>query len=173
MMTKMMVGRKYMEIDEDVNNILPVSRYFKSLKFFLLREKNLRYAYFFDNIVNICTTCMDGYDQENDLDFVAQNLSDVLNFEPDNTIELDKFIVDMVKKKNYQAVIDEEANSGEEEYDVDIYDQDSKDNNDGSTFSFTKEDLIESDNEENMEEIIITSDEKPKKKNNTNGIVVV
>lgn len=169
LITKMMVGQKYVEDMHCEEKEIPqnIISYFKSLKYYLSQQKNSNFIHLFGNLRNVCEFVIFNYDKELYLEYIANNIQEMISFEFEGMIEIDKFIIKMIKKINYHAAIKEEIDS-DGDSDVDIYNQDETDN---TSFHFTKDDLINSDSDILMEEI--RSDEKKSRRKNTSDIVVV
>ena len=122
--------------------------YCKSLRYYLLNNNCKKYDYLFINISDICTRIIFELGSVSNAKYLLENIESIINFKPDRIINLDKFIIKMIKKTNYQAVVAEDEVGSNEDSDVDIYDINANDSNDDSNFQFTKDELATSDSEE-------------------------
>lgn len=155
LLTKLMVAERCAatKIGMDKQVLTKIIGYCKCLKYYLSESTNKKYEYLFINISDICTKIILTLDGSLQLDYISENLDTILNFKPDRVIDLDKFIIKMIKKSNYRAVIADDENDSGEDSDVDIYGQDNK-----TDFIFTKDDLVSSDTEEYDDDV--SSDKK-------------
>jgi hypothetical protein len=69
---------------------------------------------------------------------ISYNIESIIDFKYDN-IYLEKFIIKMIKKTNYQAAIADDMVDSNADSDIDIYDEDFVREN----VDFAKDDLIE------------------------------
>jgi len=123
--------------------------YSKSLKYYLSNNIHKKYEYLFGNIIDICTQMVFKLDGLAQISYLSDNIDFVLNFKPDQIINLDKFIVNTIKKNSYHSLIAEDMDDSDKDSDLDIY---GADDNDLLNFDITKDDL-NSDNEEEEKEI--------------------
>jgi hypothetical protein len=148
LLTKLMIVEKMV----DYKDLLPsavineIISYCRSLKYFLSENNFRKYDYLFNNLSDICSNTIVALNaNQNQLIYMADNLELIIGFKWDKLLDLDKFIIKMIKKTNYQAVIAEDQNDSEEISDVEIYD-DNKEESDKS------EDKSEEEAEDKSEE---------------------
>lgn len=151
-LTKLMVVEKCVENKATIGleKMEEIVSYCKSLKYHLSDNNHRKYDYLFNNISDVCTQAIFNLAGIHQLNYISKHVESIINFKPDRVIDLDKFIVKMIKKTNYQAVVADDENDSDEDSDVDIYGEEDNDDDDDNNFKFTKDDLVESDNEETV-----------------------
>lgn len=121
--------------------------YCKSLRLYLSDNSHKKYSYLFINIADICTRIIFEMNSVSNAKYISDNIASFINFKCDKIINLDKFIIKMIKKTNYQAVVAEDDINSDDDSDVDIYGEEN-DHSDDESFNITNGDLIASDSEE-------------------------
>lgn len=176
MITKLMIAEKIIDRKDYFPKISveKIITYCKSLRHFLSDNVYKKYDYLFNNISDVCTNIIFKMNSSLQSSYISNNINFILNYKPDKIIVLDKFIIKIIKKTNYNATIATDANDSNQDsdIDIDIYENeptnsedgsdDGTDNNNGDdgdlsndetdpihskcNFDFTKDDL-ESDND--------------------------
>lgn len=125
--------------------------YCKCLRFCIADNIYHKYDFLFMNITDVCSRVILTLNRVSNARYLSDNLDSILNFQPDKIVNLDKFIIKMIKKTNYQAVIAEDDINTGEDSDVDIYGEDDSSENEEddktSEYHFTNADLAASDDD--------------------------
>ena len=123
--------------------------YCKSLRMCISENTCRKYDYLFINVLDICTKIILEMNSVSNARYLSENIVTILGFKPDKIINLDKFIIKMIKKTNYQAVVNEDDINTDDDTDVDIYgEEDSPEDENEIKFNITEEDLAESSDED-------------------------
>lgn len=149
LLTKLYLAEKCIKYNKEQDNIV---NYCRSLRYYLENNITKKYHYLFNLIIDFCSK-MIFVGCDNNLKYISENINDIINFKPDQIIHLEKFIIKLIGKKSYNALIAIDANDSCDDSDIEMPNEnETMSNNENETMSnfvFTDEDLQSSDNEEN------------------------
>ena len=92
-----------------------VLKYCRSIRIYLMDNHNKKYDFLFGNIIDLCyRICLEAETFEQHLNFLEENLENVFNYELNDALTLDKYIVKIIKTSNYQALISDNVYSDED-----------------------------------------------------------
>ncbi|XWV24657.1 putative ORFan [Tupanvirus deep ocean] len=156
LLTKLMVVENCIKFRDSLNKhqVDTIIEYCNSLRHYLMDNTHKQYDYLFSNICDICTNIIFRLDGFSHLQYLSDNLFNVIKHNPNRIIKFEKFIVKTIKKYNYKSLLATDQNDSDDDSDIDI------DGNESSNFDFTKDDMKDVPSEENDDEISDTDETK-------------
>jgi hypothetical protein len=143
-LTKLIIVQTIIENSSCISNecINECIMYCNSLKYYLSENIHKKYDYLFTLISDICINVISKHNKPiNQINYISENIDSIINFKFGSSINLDKFVIKMIKKTNYQAVIADDQFDSDEDSDIDVYGE-------SNDFTFTNDDFADSNDED-------------------------
>ena len=161
LVVKLMIAEKCIEqknilgIDK-FNNIVT---YCRSLKYLLLSYNKTQY-HLFNVISDICANILFRIDVSLQLEHIYSNIDSVINYQTDKMVKFEKYVIKIIRKKDYQSTIARDKYDSEDDSDV------SYDSNISYNSSIDNSSEIDENNMDEHNNLIEHNDENNDDENN-------
>lgn len=132
LLAKLSLAEMCMNNGKEPNYILS---YCLALKKYLADNLYKKYHDLFSLLIECCTNIILASGMST-LRYVSDHLEEIIHFEPDRLIHLEKFIVKIIRNNSYRALIAIDTQDSADDSDIEVYHNDGDD-----TFVFTEEDV--------------------------------